>query len=216
MKTSKTTLFALTTAAALLLGSSVASAQKPFQRRIVETSWAERALMKIHRTDAALNKRLNVGVVEGSLTVGESRTIRRMMKRVDTKLRRYMRNGLRPDEARRIGLMQNDVSKTIRRLRRNRVARFGYRYAPVVRPNPLHPPVKKVFVSKVKTKKTYKPGKKTYSKKSHSKKGYSKKGYSKKTYKKAGGKTIVRTVTKKRTTKKVKGAKPMVPAHVTL
>lgn len=126
----------------VMLGSTAASAddRRPIRPR-VKASYTEQALMKIRRTEAKQLQQIQTGVRNGSLTFKEANRINNKMARVERAVRRYMRDKrLRAFEARKIGRMQTLVSQSIRKLRNNRVARFGYLphnlVRPAMRPNP--------------------------------------------------------------------------------
>lgn len=132
----------ITCASVVMLGSTAASAddRQPIRPR-VKASYTEQALMKIRRTEAKQLQQIQTGVRNGSLTFKEANRINNKMARVERKVRSYMRDKrLRAFEARKIGRMQTLVFQSIRKLRNNRVARFGYLphnlVRPAIRPNP--------------------------------------------------------------------------------
>jgi hypothetical protein len=132
----------ITCASVVMLGSAAASAddRRPVRPR-VQASYTEQALMKIRRTETKQLQQIQTGVRNGSLTFKEANRLNNKLARVERKVRRYMRDKrMRAFEARKIGRMQTLVFQSIRKLRSNRVARFGYgphnRVRPVMRPNP--------------------------------------------------------------------------------
>ena len=107
------------------------------------------ALMQLESRMAAQHHSIINGMKDGRLTIRESRTLRRNERRIERRLKRYLRDGrLRPWELRRMTKDLNRQSRLIRKYKKNRYVRYVMRWRrtgtrrPVIVERPIRPVVK--------------------------------------------------------------------------